>query len=106
MNDHDLCCFSCGESLQALSLPLSRRDLCPQCSAELHVCRMCVHFDRGVPGQCREDAAEDVTEKERANFCDWFKASEHAFDPSRKEEADAAADALQALFGDSDASGS
>jgi hypothetical protein len=41
-----------------------------------------------------------VTEKERTNFCDWFKPSETAFDPARKAEADAAQDALAALFGD------
>ncbi len=104
MNDQHLACFRCGGSLQALSLPLSRRDLCPHCSAELHVCRMCVHFDRSAPGQCREDDAEDVAEKERANFCDWFVAAQNAFDPARKAEADAAVDALQALFGDSDPS--
>ena len=64
---------------------------------------MCVHFDSGVPRQCREDGADDVTEKERPNFCDWFAPSESAFDPSRKSEADAAKDALAALFGDDDA---
>ena len=97
---HTIACYRCGESLAALSLPLSRQDQCPACSADLHVCKMCVHFDRDVPRQCREDGAEDVTEKERTNFCDWFKPSETAFDPARKAEADAAQDALAALFGD------
>ena len=97
---HSIACYRCGESLAALSLPLSRQDQCPACSADLHVCKMCVHFDRHVPRQCREDGAEDVTEKERTNFCDWFKPSETAFDPARKSEADAAQDALAALFGD------
>jgi hypothetical protein len=97
---HSIACYRCGESLAALSLPLSRQDQCPACSADLHVCRMCVHFDRHVPRQCREDGAEDVTEKERTNFCDWFKPSGTAFDPARKSEADAAQDALAALFGD------
>ena len=97
---HSIACYRCGESLAALSLPLSRQDQCPACSADLHVCKMCVHFDRHVPRQCREDGAEDVTEKERTNFCDWFKPSETAFDPARKAEADAAQDALSALFGD------
>ena len=95
-----IACYRCGESLAALSLPLSRQDQCPACSADLHVCKMCVHFDRHVPRQCREDGAEDVTEKERTNFCDWFKPSETAFDPARKADADAAQDALAALFGD------
>lgn len=97
---HTIACYRCGESLASLSLPLSRQDQCPACSADLHVCKMCVHFDRHVPRQCREDGAEDVTEKERTNFCDWFKPSETAFDPARKAEADAAQDALAALFGD------
>lgn len=99
---HNIACFRCGESLADLSLPLSRRDQCPACSADLHVCRMCVFFDAAAPRQCREDDAEDVTEKERPNFCDWFKPSASAFDPGRKSQADAAKDALAALFGDDD----
>ncbi len=98
----EIACHRCGASLGGLSLPLSRRDQCPECFAELHVCRMCLHFDASVPRQCREDGAEDVTEKERANFCDWFKPSAQAFDPQRKSQADAARDALDALFGGSD----
>ena len=97
---HHIACYRCGESLADLSLPLSRRDQCPQCSADLHVCKMCRHFDAGVVRQCREDGAEDVTEKERPNFCDWFVPSENAFDPHQKADADAAKSALDALFGD------
>ncbi len=95
-----LACYRCGASLAALSLPLSRHDQCPDCTADLHVCKMCESFDANVTRQCREDGAEDVTEKERPNFCDWFKPTDTAFDPSRKEAADAAQDALAALFGD------
>ena len=61
---------------------------------------MCISFDVAVPRKCREDGAEDVTEKDRPNFCDWFKPSDKAFDPNRKTEEDAAKDALSALFGD------
>ena len=99
---NNLACYRCGESLAALSLPISRRDQCPQCSADIHVCKMCQHFDANVPRQCREDGAEDVTEKERPNFCDWFVPDENAFNPDRKTEADAAQAALHALFGDAD----
>lgn len=97
-----IACFRCGASLDALSLPLSRRDQCPECSADLHVCKMCVHYDPSVTRQCREDGADDVTEKERVNFCDWFKPSSGAFDPGRKADADQAEAALASLFGDSD----
>jgi len=61
---------------------------------------MCIYFDVTVPRKCREDGAEDVTEKDRPNFCDWFKPSDSAFDPNRKGEEAAAKDALAALFGD------
>ena len=76
------------------------REQCPSCSADLHVCKMCAFYDPRVARQCREDGADDVTDKERPNFCDWFKPSEAAFDPARKSEADAAKTALNALFGD------
>jgi len=98
----EILCYRCGESLAQLSLPLSRRDQCPACSADLHVCRMCQYFDASVTRQCREDGAEDVTEKARPNFCDWYKPSSSAFDPSQQSAADDARDALAALFGDSD----
>ena len=93
----DLSCWQCGGDLSALSLPISRRDLCRHCASELHVCRMCRHYDRDVARQCREDDAEDVTEKERLNFCDWFEPSEDAFDPVAKAEADRSQRALDAL---------
>jgi len=98
---HKIVCYRCGASLTVLSLPISRRDQCPECSADIHVCKMCCHYDRAVVRQCREDGAEDVTEKERPNFCDWFVANENAFDPEQKSEADAAKAALDALFGGS-----
>jgi hypothetical protein len=63
---------------------------------------MCSHFDSRVTRQCREDGAEDVTEKERPNFCDWFVPRGDAFDPDQKSAADSAQTALDALFGGPD----
>jgi hypothetical protein len=51
-----------------------------------------------VPKKCREDDAEEVMDKELANFCEWFEPSESAFEPGRKSEADRAREALEALF--------
>ena len=102
---HNISCFSCGASLAAMSLPLSRQDECPECSVYLHVCRMCKDFDPTVPRQCREDGAEDVTEKDRVNFCDWFTPSETAFNAVRKDQADLARQSLDGLFGSGDSSG-
>jgi hypothetical protein len=99
---HTIACFRCGASLASLSLPLSRRDECPECSAHLHVCRMCRHFDQAAVHQCLEDDAEEVGNKERVNFCEWFVPSEGAFDPTAKAEADRARESLDALFGEGD----
>lgn len=93
-------CYRCGESLAALPLPFSRRDECPACTAHVHVCRMCVHFDPAVPKKCREDDAEEVIEKERVNFCEWFKPGLDTFDPVRAKKAAQAQSALAALFGE------
>ena len=60
---------------------------------------MCIYFDARVPRQCREDGAEDVREKDRLNFCDWFKPSDVAFDADRKDEEDDARSAAEDLFG-------
>ena len=95
---HSICCYRCGASLAAMSLPLMRQDLCLECNAELRVCKMCVHYDKGVARQCREDNAEDVTQKELANFCEWFEPSETAFKGGGKSEADNALAELEAMF--------
>ena len=95
---HNVVCYRCGASLAHLSLPLSRQDECRECRNYLHVCRMCVHYDPAVPKQCAEDDAEEVREKERLNFCDWFVASETAFDPSQRSAEERARASLDALF--------
>jgi len=98
-----LSCYRCGASLAKLSLPLSRRDECPECSAHVHVCRMCRYFDVSVPKKCREDDAEEVIDKEKVNFCEWFVPSPDAFDPLLAGQAAQARSALEALFGDESA---
>lgn len=95
---HNISCYRCGASLADFSLPLSRQDECPDCGNYVHVCMMCRNFDKTVPTQCREDDAEEVIEKARLNFCDWFVASETAFDPDRKAHEDRAKTALGVLF--------
>jgi len=94
-----LLCWRCGESLAELTLPLSRRDECPKCRAELHVCRMCVHYAPRLLRGCDEDDAPDVRDKETANFCDYFKPSPRAFDAGRASAEAAARAELEALFG-------
>ena len=61
---------------------------------------MCTFYDPHVPRKCREDDAEEVKEKERANFCDYFKPGADVFDGKLATEENKARDELAALFGD------
>ena len=92
-------CWRCGASLAALRLPIGRSEECSACRSQLHVCRLCSSFDRTRPKQCREDDAEEVRDKERANFCDWFKPRSGAFDAAGATAEAAAKVAIDGLFG-------
>lgn len=82
-------------------MPLSRREECPQCRAELHVCRMCKHYDPRVSDHCREERAEAVSDATRANFCDYFALSADAWRDDKSPGQSAAKAKLDALFGGS-----
>jgi hypothetical protein len=95
---HALRCYRCGESLAALSLPLTRLDECPKCRAELHVCKMCDRFTTLKPKGCTEEDSPEIRDKKSANFCDYFKPTPKAFDPSAQTAEQAAKSALDSLF--------
>lgn len=94
-----LVCWKCGASLAELSLPLRRLDECRQCGAELHVCKLCEWYSIAVAKHCREPIAEEVKDKERANFCDYFKPKQDAYSAVSLEAASKAKTDLEALFG-------
>ncbi len=79
---------------------MGRRDECPDCGAELHVCKLCQYYDPAVTKACREDDAEEVKRKERANFCDYFKPSPERYVPGFKAATAGAQEQLAGLFGD------
>jgi hypothetical protein len=94
-----LVCWKCGASLADLTLPLRRLEECRQCHAELHVCKLCEWYSISVAKQCRETVAEEVKDKERANFCDYFKPREDAYSAKSTDAAEKAQAELDALFG-------
>lgn len=91
-------CWKCGAPLVDLSLPLSRTDECRACRAELHVCRMCRFYDTSKAKSCAEPIADEVQDKQRANFCGYFEAAPGRFQP-RDGAADQTRSALESLFG-------
>ena len=60
---------------------------------------MCEFYDPNVVKQCREDDAEEVKEKERTNFCDYFKPGTEVFDGKLTAAERKAKKELTALFG-------
>jgi hypothetical protein len=94
-----LVCWKCGASLAALPLPLSRLAECPACRAWLHACRLCQFYEPRLAGRCREERAEEVRDKEGANFCDWFKPRTGAYRPPDDARTQAARAQLDGLFG-------
>jgi hypothetical protein len=55
---------------------VGRQAQCPFCSAWLHCCLNCLFYERGAYNDCREEQAERVLDKSRANFCDFFRYQE------------------------------
>jgi predicted RNA-binding Zn-ribbon protein involved in translation (DUF1610 family) len=86
-------CWSCGAKLSASDY--AREGTCPQCRKQTHVCRNCRFYEPGRPNDCQEPVAEAVTDKQRANFCDYFEPSSESYRPGGDPEAfRAAADKL------------
>jgi hypothetical protein len=92
-------CWKCGHALADMPMPLRRRDECPACGTDLHVCRLCEFFDTSVAKSCREPVAEEVTDKERANFCDYFRGQPGVHSAGGVSEAESARSQLEAVFG-------
>ncbi len=96
-------CWKCKKEIP-VEKPV-RSDECPLCHADLHVCRACEFYESGAHNDCRESSADMVTDKERANFCDYYRvkgALRQAQGPQQGGNGGAAAarDAFNALFGD------
>ncbi len=96
----ELNCWACGEMLRDLILPLSRREECAVCGADQHACKMCLSFDANVARQCLEDRAEDVSNKESANFCDYFAPNPKADARKSRGKHTEVSEQLAALFGE------
>ena len=56
---------------------------------------MCQFYDPKSYNQCRESSADRVHDKEKANFCDYFKIGSSNINPEKeREDAIAKANAL------------
>ena len=99
MNAADYSCWKCGVTLEGVPVPLSRLSVCLRCGSDLHTCLMCRFHDPKLNDGCREERAEHVQIKDRANFCEYLEpktGTQTAQDiaPETKARAE-----LDALFG-------
>ncbi len=91
-------CWRCAAALEELILPMSRREECRHCGADQHVCKLCMHYaDTSI--ECSEERAEPPSNKEAANFCDYFSPQSGLQNITLDKE-QAALQELNALFGD------
>ena len=91
-------CFVCEAELPKR---IYRNTLCESCGAEAKVCLNCEFYDPSAHWQCHETIPEDVREKDRANFCDYFRPAAARRGKVAPNDADEKAkDAFSRLFGD------
>ncbi|GAA6184777.1 MULTISPECIES: hypothetical protein [Alteromonadaceae] len=98
MSCSELTCWKCGNRLTDVIFPMSRREECANCGADQHVCKMCKDYDGR--GGCNEPRAEQVSDPEKANFCDYFSPSGKTFAQTQDHKAQHAKAQLAALFGE------
>ena len=61
-------CHVCGRNVTGLDA-IAFDTGCTHCSAALHCCRACKHFDVSSRFQCRTDVTEAIGDKTKANEC-------------------------------------
>jgi predicted RNA-binding Zn-ribbon protein involved in translation (DUF1610 family) len=90
-------CGKCGARLPIIANQVGRRDVCPNCGAELHACIHCRHFDETVAKECKEPFAEVPSDKEDANFCELYQIGDGQ-DRGGMKSKDSLVSAAEALF--------
>jgi len=93
-------CWKCGSKLGDILFPFSRYEECSVCKADQHVCLLCKEYDPNISDGCREDRADFVLDKEKANFCDYFKPKANAYRKKDDQQARQARAKLAELFGE------
>jgi hypothetical protein len=91
-------CFACNATVElGPGDRIGFRDCCPSCDADLHTCRNCAHHDPSSYNECRESSAEWVSDRERANRCDYFTPGQREGGAASAQRSKALGD-LESLF--------
>jgi len=88
-------CYKCGSPLSfETGEKISRKEECASCRASMRCCLMCSFYDTTAYNECRELIAERVVEKDKANFCSYFKLGNASKKENKKEALVNAANSL------------
>ena len=88
-------CFKCKKEIElSLNANIPRGEQCPHCLADLRSCKMCMFYDSKSYNECREPSADRVVDKEKANFCDYYKIGDGAKINDLSDDAAKLADSL------------
>lgn len=80
-------CYKCGTELsETYRVLVGRGDTCPKCMASLRACKMCHFYDPKAYNECREPNADRIVDKEKANFCDYYKIGGGNSDPDKERQ--------------------
>jgi hypothetical protein len=90
-------CHRCGKELNGVDRA-ERSATCAHCGSYLHSCLNCSFYDPSAHNQCREPQSEYVSDREKANFCDFFTFRESKPNGKMEEEATKARKAWEELF--------
>ena len=96
----DIQCWKCGTDLKNLLLPFSRYEECSLCKTDLHVCIACKSYNPRLSEGCNEDRADFILDKDKANFCDYFRVNPRAHKKQGNADAKVARTKLAELFGE------
>jgi hypothetical protein len=67
-------CYKCQEPVKTeANQKVDFRSECIKCKRALHSCLNCNFYDSSAYNHCRESQAEPVKDKERQNFCSYFR---------------------------------
>ena len=89
-------CHKCARQLNPES-DYGRQDTCPGCGFSTRSCLNCTYYDPSRYNECSEPVAERIVDKEKGNFCDYFKPGDRK-SGSASSGKDAAMKAAEALF--------
>ncbi len=94
-------CWKCTNEVVfevKVGVKVGRKDECPHCGADMHVCKNCTLYDPNLHNKCREPESAFIRDREAANFCMHFDFKNQDGAPGVDDSAAKAKAKLEDLF--------